>query len=769
MDKFITKSARDLSTNVKPSLNNTAQTAQSQQNDAVNARTDDRILLPDANTTVNQSVVTSGITNSNESTNSKIDDLGLKDDGPKQPKLQIYPKTKIGNQYRSFNPEYYVNYPCIEYSIKKDSVFCFPCRHFNRSGNSEIAFIDTGFNNWKKFHDKIHTHMSSNSHVLAAAAWASYELTKESGSIAVHIDHTKKKLIAENRDYLSKIIDIIKFLSKQGLAFRGHSEEDRSQHKGNFLELCSLFAKFDKTFETKLTENFNLLSHDIQNEFIDIMSTNILKNIVERISATGFYTLLADEAKSHHSEQLAICIRYANELEVKESFLGFYDCSVSRKADALYELIMSALERTSLSNFNIVAQSYDRASVMSGEVNGLQQKIMKSYPFAIYIHCMSHRLNLTIVNASKCSLYASRFFSLLESLYVFLNNPFHHSSLKMIQSKIGIENREVVALSDTRWACRYQSVKSVSEALQSLEQLLSDISKSDSKHAFTALGLLKSIKSLEFRLCLKFFLNILEIIHVVHKTLQSENCTLDFASNQITGAIRLLKSFRADDEWLTFWYSICNDLGIVTPKRQRKANTDPNFHYEIPDSLYVNDQSIQSPEEHYKHSLYFAVLDNIIGELERRFSDENLKLSKAVASVFSCNILNVQPLLDKYSNILHIDPHLVITEMKIFKESFDKQQVISSDEIIKRLSKQQYPNYYKLYQLALTLPVGSVKCERSISVLRRVHNFNRSTMSQSRLCALSILTIESELMENLNNKSLIDQFAATRRHRVLLS
>ena len=59
---------------------------------------------------------------------------------------------------------------------------------------------------------------------------------------------------------------------------------------------------------------------------------------------------------------------------------------------------------------------------------------------------------------------------------------------------------------------------------------------------------------------------------------------------------------------------------------------------------------------------------------------------------------------------------------------------------------QAKPNYYKLLQLALTLPVSSVKCKRTISVLRRVHNYMRTTMSDSRLTELSLLAIEKDIL-----------------------
>jgi len=43
--------------------------------------------------------------------------------------------------------------------------------------------------------------------------------------------------------------------------------------------------------------------------------------------------------------------------------------------------------------------------------------------------------------------------------------------------------------------------------------------------------------------------------------------------------------------------------------------------------------------------------------------------------------------------------------------------------------------------LLLTLPVESCSCERSFSALRRLKAWNRSTMTESRLCGLAMLHI----------------------------
>lgn len=49
----------------------------------------------------------------------------------------------------------------------------------------------------------------------------------------------------------------------------------------------------------------------------------------------------------------------------------------------------------------IVAQSYDEASVMSGRFNGVQFKIKVKQPYAIYTHCMGHKVNLVVLDMCK--------------------------------------------------------------------------------------------------------------------------------------------------------------------------------------------------------------------------------------------------------------------------------------------------------------------------------------------------------------------------------
>ena len=59
----------------------------------------------------------------------------------------------------------------------------------------------------------------------------------------------------------------------------------------------------------------------------------------------------------------------------------------------------------------------------------------------------------------------------------------------------------------------------------------------------------------------------------------------------------------------------------------------------------------------------------------------------------------------------------------------------------------------------LTLPVSNCEGERSFSVLKRVKNALRTTMTQARLSALSLLSIENEVVEGIDFEDIVHQFA----------
>jgi hypothetical protein len=74
-------------------------------------------------------------------------------------------------------------------------------------------------------------------------------------------------------------------------------------------------------------------------------------------------------------------------------------------------------------------------------------------------------------------------------------------------------------------------------------------------------------------------------------------------------------------------------------------------------------------------------------------------------------------------------------------------------------------NLYKVYQIFLTLPVSSASAERSFSKLNIIKSFCRSSMGQSRLSNLAILSIENDRSELIDFEKAIDTFVSMKKNR----
>jgi len=79
--------------------------------------------------------------------------------------------------------------------------------------------------------------------------------------------------------------------------------------------------------------------------------------------------------------------------------------------------------------------------------------------------------------------------------------------------------------------------------------------------------------------------------------------------------------------------------------------------------------------------------------------------------------------------------------------------------------KLAFQELYRLACIALTLPVSSASCERSFSAMKLIKSHLRSTMCDSRLSDIAVLSIESSRAESLSLDAFVDEFDA-RHHTV---
>ena len=64
------------------------------------------------------------------------------------------------------------------------------------------------------------------------------------------------------------------------------------------------------------------------------------------------------------------------------------------------------------------------------------------------------------------------------------------------------------------------------------------------------------------------------------------------------------------------------------------------------------------------------------------------------------------------------------------------------------------------HRVLLGMPASNCTAERSFSVLRKVKSYHLSTMSQTRLNSLALLSKESSLMKDINYSDIIHSFAS---------
>ncbi|KAL4090434.1 hypothetical protein QTP88_025270 [Uroleucon formosanum] len=174
--------------------------------------------------------------------------------GPCQPLAsnipsKSFPKRKQNNIFRSFHDTYYykmlpdkstVKRTWVSYSPSIDRVYCIVCKLFGTTKGKTNSLSREGTNDWQHISTRLNEHESSIDHLNSVIRYSMY--VKNNRVDVNDLRLTSNTKVAENRETVKVIIEIIIYLARQNIPFREHDESVNSLNRGNFLQLVNTYG-----------------------------------------------------------------------------------------------------------------------------------------------------------------------------------------------------------------------------------------------------------------------------------------------------------------------------------------------------------------------------------------------------------------------------------------------------------------------------------------------------------------------------------------------
>ena len=474
-------------------------------------------------------------------------------------------------------------------------------------------------------------------------------------------------LAAENKHILTQIVLSVEFLAKQGLPFRGHRDDKvdfsrEDTNRGNFIAALQYKAKSDSILMKHLTsawKNAKYTNKTIQNQIIHIYANKVRENITSQIRQNDLpFTIIADETTDKFSNQeiLTLCLRFLDltssassssspNPQIKECLVSFIHLDRAN-AVGISKKILDALTHPSLSlNIHkICGQAYDGAAVMSSDKAGVKAKIKEVSPMALYTHCYSHSLNLSI--AASCQVQeVKNLIDIINEAHLLLSNsPKRQSMFELTITKLlpSSTHSKLPGLCKTHWVERHTCFEVFLELYKPLITFLDAILSPreypelvsscgswnwDSETRIKAQGLKSSLSSFVTIATFIITKTVLDEAKSLSAKLQKRNQDIYEALGMVESVIKNLGDIRSSlDSIFPSWYSqivrLADDIG-VSESVPRKTSLQ----------RYRSNTPSSSPQEHYKRVVAIPLVDSLISQLKDRFTGDSNNHTRALLSL----------------------------------------------------------------------------------------------------------------------------------------
>ena len=325
-------------------------------------------------------------------------------------------------------------------------------------------------------------------------------------------------------------------------------------------------------------------------------------------------------------------------------------------------------------------------------------------------------------------------------------------------------------ISETRWIGRASTLHRFAKqhvlraALDAAVQVIDDTSEAEVRA--TALGFKNTIRSPSFIVLLVAFKPLLGAVNVVSEYLQKKNLDIGSAMGQVASLKAEIAALRSDTHWKKVVQeaeALAASLGVDFQDEVEQADSSRR-------SRKKSQKYDDKPETQVQLSLldsirvdqYYPALDKITSELDERFPLDlgDFKFLQPFHFQNSSAEEGIVSLAERYD----LDADKTLFQWRLFRHT---EGIVQKDLLdICASVPDNYTELRMLYQVFLSLPVTTASVERAFSKLLLVKNRLRTTMTQDRLEALLLASVEHDLITSLDDNELVTRFASMGARRL---
>ncbi|XP_072022398.1 52 kDa repressor of the inhibitor of the protein kinase-like [Amphiura filiformis] len=411
----------------------------------------------------------------------------------------------------------------------------------------------------------------------------------------------------------------------------------------------------------------------------------------------------------------------------------------------------------------------DGAGNMRGENKGCGKRLQRKYPKSIYLWCTSHQLNRVIVQSSKNILIQNMMTMADKVAKFFYNSPNNQKVLTDIvlndPNKTAREKDKLKLMCRTRWVERHDAFETHLQLYSYVVETLTTISQSPNYNRDArsdSESLLRGITDFSYIATLVLTSKIMGYLKELSEKLQKPSLDVGSAMELVDTVQKCLQQVREDiDRYNNRWYQEAKEMANSVdaeekvPRVAKRQTQRPNYQ-------------VEDAKDYYKKAVLIQFVDFLLSEMEDRFSALQCQAVKALRLVPETFLsqhgqkISSEDFEFYLSDIEGIALEQELHSWKVFWSNKPERPKTISETL--HAVGDNFSNIVKILKIAATFPVTSCSCERSISALKRLKTFNRSTMKEERMNGLAHLMIHRECI--INTDDVVQQFANAKPRRL---